>query len=123
MIEGVDVGVPALDDSCGGSFGMLVVISFFYQPSQRSQFSKVKFPIGFGFWIFRFTKSPSQLPKIHLIANLLSSKLLQWKLENPKISQMPKILPIHPKFSQFPIPNIQASADEEQALMGGASRY
>jgi hypothetical protein len=54
-----------------------------------------------------FTKNPSQLPKIRSIANLLSSKLLRWKLENPKISQLPKMLPIeiHPKISQFPIPS------------------
>ena len=88
----------------GGSCGMLVMGSFFYLPSQTRQFSKVQFPIVFGFWIFQFTESPSQLPKIRPMANLLSSKLLRWKLENPKISQLPKILPIHQKISQFPIP-------------------
>ena len=89
----------------GGSCGMFVVGSFFYLPSQTRQFSKVQFPAVFGFWIFQFTKSPFQSPKIHPIANLLSSKLLRWKLENPKISQLPKVLPIHPKISQFPIPS------------------
>jgi uncharacterized membrane protein len=42
----------------GGSCSMLVVGLFFYLPSQTRQFSKVQFPIGFGFWIFQFTKSP-----------------------------------------------------------------
>jgi hypothetical protein len=102
MIEdGVGVVVPSL--------GRLVVDllwhvgggTFFYLPSKTRQFSKVQFPIRFGFWIFQFTKSPSRLPKIRPIANLLSSKLLWWKLENPKISQLPKNLP---KISQFPIP-------------------
>jgi hypothetical protein len=99
MIEddGVDVVAPALDDSWW-SLWHVGCGTFFYLPSQTLQFSKVQFPIGFGFWIFQFTKSPSQLPKIRPIANLLSSKLL------PKISQLPKILPIHPKISQFPIP-------------------
>jgi hypothetical protein len=99
--DGVGVVVPALD--------VVVVLwhvveSFFCLPSQTRQFSKVQFPAVFGFWIFQFTESPSQLPKIRPIANLLSSKLLLWKLENPKLSQSPKILPIHPKISQFPMP-------------------
>ena len=80
-----------------------------------------QFPIGFGFWIFQFTKSPSQLPKIRPIANLLSSKLLRWKLENPKISQLPKILPIHPKISQFPIPSPKIAS--EPAILEAIERF
>ena len=70
MIED-GVGVPA--------HGRLVVDLLWhvgggiYLPSQSRQFSKVQFPIGFGFWIFLFTKRPSQLPKIRPIANLLST--------------------------------------------------
>ena len=77
-----------------GSCGMLVVGSLFYLPSQTHQFSKVQFPIGFGFWIFQFTESPSLLPEIHPIANLLSSKLNggNWKIQKT---------PNCPKFSQF----------------------
>ena len=113
----------------GGSCGMLVVGSFFYLPSQTRQFSKVQFPIWFGFWIFQFTESPSQSPKIRPIANLLFSKLLRWKLENPKISQLPKILPIHQKISQFPIPlpksNVQRPKiiQPERYCAGSANYY
>ena len=113
----------------GWSCGMLVVGSVFYPPAQTRQFSKVQFPIGFGFWIFQFTKSPSQLPKIRPIANLLSSKLLRWKLENPKISQLPKILPIHPKISQFPIPSPKSNFQSpkiiqpERYCAGSANYY
>jgi hypothetical protein len=69
MIEdGVCVVVPALKDSWWILWQ--AVGSFFYLPSQTHQFSKVQFPIWFGFWIVQFTKSPSQLPKIRPIANL-----------------------------------------------------
>jgi hypothetical protein len=61
MIEdGVNVVVPALDDSwwilwhVGGGIVL---------PSQTRQFSKVQFPIGFGFWIFHSPKVPPNCPK------------------------------------------------------------
>ena len=88
MIEdGIDGGVPALGRLVVGLLWQVGGGTFFYLPSQTRQFSKVQFPIGFGFWIVQFTESNSKLPKIRTIANLLSSKLLRWKLENPKISQ------------------------------------
>jgi hypothetical protein len=82
---------------------MLVVGLLFYLPSQTRQFSKVQFPIGFGFWIldFPFTKSPSQLPKVRPIANFLSSYYGgNWKIQKSPnaIAQnspnSPKNLPI-----------------------------
>jgi hypothetical protein len=100
---------PSTWTTCGGSLVACWWWSFFYLPFHTHQFSKVQFQCEFGFWIFQFTKSPSQLPKIRPIANFLSSKLLQWKLENPKISQLPKIHPKnHPKSNpvakvQFPM--------------------
>jgi len=54
-------------------------------------------PISYQVWILDFP--------IHQKSNLISSKILQWKLENPKFSLLPKNLPIHPKISQFPIPS------------------
>jgi hypothetical protein len=69
----------------------VVVGSFIYLPSQTRQFSKVQFPAVLD---FGFSNSPKVQPKIRPIANLLSSKLLRWKLENPKISQLPKNVPI-----------------------------
>jgi hypothetical protein len=76
MIEdSVSVGVPALDD------------------------------LWWILWHAGISNRVWKLPKIRPIANLLSSKLLRWKLENPKISQLPKNLSIHPKISQFPIPS------------------
>jgi hypothetical protein len=86
----------------GGSCGMLVVGSFFNLPSQIRQFSHSS--ISNRVWILDFPiHRQSQLPKIRPTANFLSTKLLRWKLENPKISELPKILPILPKISQFPI--------------------
>jgi hypothetical protein len=52
-------------------------------------------------------KSPSQMPKIRPIANLLSSKLLQYKLENPKISQFTKKSPNFQSHHQSPISKVQ----------------
>jgi hypothetical protein len=103
MIEdGISVVVPAL--------GRLVVNllwhvgggMFFYLPSQTRQFSKVQFPIGFGFWIFQFSKSPSQLPKIRPITNLLVNYYGgNWKIQ--KSPNCPKFSQFTQK-SQFPIP-------------------
>ena len=130
MIEdGIGASSQRLDDSCWISCGMLVVGRSSTYLLKPVNFSKSNFQCGFGFWIFQFTKSPSQLPKIRPIANLLSRKLLRWKLENPKISQLPKILPIHPKISQFPIPlpksNFQSPKiiQPERYCAGSANYY
>jgi hypothetical protein len=89
---------------------------FFYLPSQTRQFSKLQFPMRV--WILDFLIHPKSLPiaKIHPIANLLSSKLLQWTLENPQISQVPKSSPNSPK--NLPIANPVAKVQKISNLKG-----
>jgi hypothetical protein len=61
MIEdGIGVVVPALGQLVVDLLWYVGGGMFFYLPSQTRQFSKVQFPIRLGFWIFKFTKSPSQ---------------------------------------------------------------
>ena len=53
MIEdGIGVVVPALGQLVVDLLWYVGGGMFFYLPSQTRQFSKVQFPIGFGFWIF-----------------------------------------------------------------------
>jgi hypothetical protein len=50
-------------------------------------------------------------------------------LENPKTSQLPKILPFHPKISQFPIPSPKSNFQSpkiiqpERYCAGSANYY
>ena len=73
MIEDGVIVVPALAGLEVDIWWHVGGVMIFYLPSQTCQFSKVQFPIRFGFCIFQFTKSASQLLKNCPIANLLSN--------------------------------------------------
>ena len=88
----------------GGSCGTLVRGSFFYLPSQPRQFSNLDF--GFS----NSPNVPPNCPKfvqspIFYLVNYYGGN---WKVQNSPNS--PKILPIHPKISQFTqkSPNFQS---------------
>ncbi len=61
MIEvGIGAVIPALDDSWWILWdgGGIILLTYLLRPVN---FPKSSFQSGFGFWIFQFTKNPSQL--------------------------------------------------------------